>query len=194
MGLDAPALEDAAVIETLSMSGIRQGARAILAVAALCGGCTPKRTEEGETAPPQVTLYGVRLSYFKGSQISAEGRATKVTYQRSSSDFTASDALLRFPSRAGVARVPGGAQTGLEVRAPIVNGNMSNKQADGIDGVILRTGSGMVGRTRSAHFDGKKQEVTGNEPVTLDGPQFAVASKKFFLNLKTEEFLFEEEV
>jgi len=143
-----------------------------------------------EALPPEVILTGARLRSFRGSESVATGRAAQVTYQRVSADLTASEVLLRFPPRQGVPGGPSPALGLVEVRAPMVVGNRITQQADGSDGVLVRTGSGLIGRTERAHFDGASMIATGNDPVTVDGPRYRLNADAFTLKLNIEEFHF----
>jgi len=159
---------------------------------ALCfaaGACSnPPITDE--SLPPEVILTGARLRSFRGNESVATGRAAQVTYQRASADLTASEVLLRFPPRQDVPGGPSPALGVVEVRAPMVVGNRITQQADGRDGVLVRTGSGLVGRTERAHFDGAAMIATGNDPVTVDGPRYRLNADAFSLMLNIEEFHF----
>lgn len=131
-----------------------------------------------ETPAPQVTLHGVRLRYFQADRLVAQGRAAQVTYQRSSGEVGASEAVLRFPSR----QAPGG----TEVQAARLDGSLATRQADGKDGVVVQAGGRLVARTERAHFDGQALEVTGTEPVMIEGAALRVHAGGFHLWLQDE--------
>lgn len=184
--MDASAVEEPAV---LTPSQIRR--LGVLLAFGAVGGC-PKLPTSEESLPPEVILTGARLRSFRGSELAATGRAAQVTYQRTSADLTASEVLLRFPPRQGGGPSP--ALGIVEVRAPVVVGNRLTQRADGRDGVWVRTGSGLVGRTDRAHFDGGTMTANGNDPVTVDGPRYRVNADAFLLKLNAEEFSFMHKV
>jgi lipopolysaccharide export system protein LptC len=121
------------------------------------------------------------------------GRAAKLAYQRQSADMTATEALLRFPSRKTGARSPGNAVAGLEVRAPEVVGNLYSRQAEAHGGVVLRTASGMVGETERALFDGNAMKAVGPSPVSIRGPGYTLDAQGFNFVFDDETFTFEGE-
>lgn len=138
-----------------------------------------ERTRPLDQAPaPQVTLHGVRLRYFQADRLVAQGRAAQVTYERSSGEVGASEAVLRFPSRR-----PSG---GTEVRAARLEGSLATRQADGKDGVVIQAGGRLVARTERAHLDGQALEVTGAEPVMIEGPSLRLHAGGFHLWLQDE--------
>ena len=182
--MDASTMENAAVLKGKQL--VTVGVALSLAAAGACS--NPPLPDE--SLPPEVVLTGARLRSFRESESVATGRAAQVTYQRSSADLTASEVLLRFPPRQGVPGGPSPALGVVEVRAPMVVGNRITQQADGRDGVLVRTGSGLVGRTERAHFDGVSMIANGNDPVTVDGPRYRLNADAFSLKLNIEEFHF----
>lgn len=152
----------------------------------------PAGTAEVRAAPPEVTLFGVRMRMYRGSDLTMVGRAAKLEYQRQSADLRADESLLRFPSRATGARAPGHAVAGLEVRAPRVEGNLYTRQAEAQGGVLLRTASGMVGETERAHFDGSGMKVHGPLPVEISGPGYRLTAGGFDFVFADERFTFLE--
>jgi lipopolysaccharide export system protein LptC len=186
MGLDASAVEE----PTMLIASPLRSAGFLLAFGVLSACSKPPASDE--SLPPEVILTGARLRSFRGNEVAATGRAAQVTYQRISADLTASEVLLRFPPRQGAGPSP--ALGVVEVRAPAVVGNRLTQQADGRDGVWVRTGSGMVGQTDRAHFDGVTMIATGNDPVTVDGPRYRVNASAFSLKLNAEEFSFMNKV
>lgn len=163
-----------------------------LAAAALAAAvaCTPASPIES-TPAPQVTLYGVRMQYFKGSQLHLMGRAARVTYQRSSGEVVASDALVRLPQTGGAPaagqRAPA---SGMEVRAGQMEGSMTSRKALASGGVVVRTRAGLLGRTESARFDGEGMEATGDQPVRVEGPGYAMDAAGFHFWFNDEQFEF----
>ena len=159
----------------------------LLLLAAACA-CTPRAPETPEAEQvPDVTLYGVRLQSFEGEKLAAAGRAERATYQRGTGNIVASQMVLRLPSRPGAPRA---SSHGLEVRAQRLEGNLATRQADASGGVVLRTSTGVVGRSQSAHVDGATRNIRGKEPVTLQGPNYRHRADSFQLALDTEVFTF----
>ena len=161
-----------------------------LLVAALAA-CSPRAPDASGAEPeqvPDVTLYGVRLQSFEGEQLAAAGHAQRATYQRDTGNIVASQMVLRLPSRPGAPRA---STHGLEVRAMRLEGNLGSRQAVASGGVVLRTSTGLVGRTRSAHVDGAARNIRGRESVTLQGPSYRHRADSFQLALDTEVFTFE---
>jgi hypothetical protein len=175
MGVDAPALEDPAVLGKGSM-----WRPLALAAALIACGEPPKETK---TPPPEVTLYGVTMSTYRGSKLAAHGEASQLVYERSSGDAQSTATRLHVPSRPGAEP-----QT---VVAPRVSGNLLAKQAIGEGGVELLGQNGLVGRTERAHFDGVHLIADGQDPIRVDGPGYRMTAGGFSFALETEEFSFE---
>src|SRR5713226_9362330 len=155
MGVDASAVEESTVLTASQMRRV-----ALLLAFGTLSAC-PKPPTSDESLPPEVILSGARLRSFRGSELAATGRAAQVTYQRTTADLTASEVLLRFPPRQSGGPSP--ALGLVEVRAPAVVGNRLTQQADGRDGVWVRTGSGLVGRTR-------QERVANDADVSVHPP------------------------
>lgn len=186
MGVDASPLEDAAVI-ALGDRKMRS-ALPLFSLMSLLAGCTPDKTEAQADPPPTVTLYGMKLTSFRGTSVVAAGRAAKLTYVRTSTDFVASEVLIRFPSSSGLKS--GLVSGGMEVRTPTLLGNQSARQADGKGGVVMRSGDGVVANTESVHFDGISRTATGESKVDAVGPRYALTADRFNLKFQTEVFEF----
>jgi hypothetical protein len=155
----------------------------LLALALLATACgqTPK---EAKTPPPEVTLYDVTMSTFRGSQLAAHGVADQLVFERSSGDAVAQVAKVVLPpSRPG-----GEANT---VSAPVIRGNLLDRQAFGEGGVTLLGPRQLVGHTPRAHFDGAKLVADGKDPIRVDGPGYRLDAIGFSFALATEEFSFE---
>ncbi len=156
-------------------------------------GCSPRRADE-ETAPPMATLSGIRMQYFQGSELAAAGRAAQVTFERSVGDLVATDVLLRFPSRKEQRNSPGPALGGMELRSPTVVGNLFRKQAAGSQGVVLRTGSGIVARTERANFNGVSMNAAGKDPVWVETSSNQLRAGGFSARIGEDDFEFEAPV
>jgi lipopolysaccharide export system protein LptC len=161
-----------------------------------CASRAPPLSDDANPASPQITLYGVTFQAFRGADLAAAGRAAKVVYLRAGADFDADDALLRMPSRGGTLGTQPANQRapGLEVRAPRVKGNLEGKRGLASGGVVLRSGNGLVGRSPSAHFDGAQGTASGEEPVQVTGPHYAVSAEGFAFDLHAEQFTFRRAV
>jgi lipopolysaccharide export system protein LptC len=167
-----------------------------LLLTALLGACGAPRpagpvpvpgTDEQEQVP-DVTLYGVRLQSFEGEHLVAAGRAERATYQRTSGNVVASRLVLRLPSRPGGA--PRATTQGMEVRAGQLEGQLQSRQADASGGVVLRTSTGIVARTTRAQMDGATRNIRGQQPVTVQGPNYRHRADAFQLALEREVFTF----
>lgn len=173
------------------MAGLRT---VLISLFALPLACAPVEPPPQSDPPPTVTLYGMKLTSFRGEDVAAAGRAAKLTYVRTSTDFVASEVLIRFPSRASMGLKSGLVSGGMEVRAPTLLGNQSARQADGKGGVVLRSGDGVVARTEEVHFDGVTRVATGDKQVDADGPRYSLTADRFRLQFGTEVFEFEGNV
>jgi hypothetical protein len=150
--------------------------RALFALGVLTvAGCRPAHRTL-EDLPPEVVLRGVRMTCFRGTEVSATGRAASLTYQRHSSDFVSTEALMRFPDREHKGET--------QLRAPLVRGNLGAKQADGSGGVTLRSSDGLQGSTPSAHLDGAAMVASGNQPVHLSRAGSQVDAHDFVFHLR----------
>ncbi len=153
-------------------------------------GCRPERPAQAEGQPSQITLHGVRLESFRGSELAGVGRAAKLAYQRTSSEYRASDAQVTL-TRAGA--------QALEVKAPVMAGSARSPVVEGEGGVVARTPSGVTAQAPRARFDGSAMVATGEEGVrvvgALDGGAvYRLKAKHFELRLEEEEYLLRDDV
>ena len=158
----------------------------LVTLAALSGCGRAKLAEVDQKLPPQVTLYGVRLHSWEGSELVTKGRAAKLTYDRASSNFDAYEALVQFPSRQN--------SNDAQIRAPRAQGNLGARTADGSGGVTVRSGNGLSGKTEAAHFDGVGLVASGKTPVQVRGPGYSLDADGFTFYFATEELLFDGNV
>ncbi len=169
------------------------------AAAVLALSCAPALdvADDGPTVP-QVTLTGVRLRHYRGAELVADGTAKTLTYQRSTSEFVASAVAMRLPGRgADLVASPagaGGPARQVDLTAPTARGTLSSRQADGEGGVVVRTESGLTGKTPRAHFDGAASSASGTDEVAVEGSGYQLSSRGFHLDLPTERFTFDAEV
>jgi lipopolysaccharide export system protein LptC len=171
---------------------MRRSVLSAMVVLACAASCRPRRILD-ESPPPLVTLNGVRLVYFQGNELAAAGTADQATFERSGGDLTASNVLIRFRSRAEPAGLRP-ALGGMELRAPLVVGNRGQKLAEGQQGVVLRTGSGIVARSEKARIDGLGMIVDGRTPVWVDGPNYSINAGGYRFDLNGEDMDFDGEV
>lgn len=184
MGLDAPPLEDAAVSARRTAASCARALACLLALVA--SGCRPNRQREATTTPsrPQATLHGVRMRVFRGDELSMLGRAARLSFNRSTREVTAEEALLQFHPRSRP----------VELRAPELRGNLDTRGADLSGGVRLKDTAGLTGETASAHLDISAMIATGTQPVKLRGPGYSVQAGGFQLDFDEETFDFQGDV
>ncbi|MFZ5470379.1 MAG: hypothetical protein ACOZIN_13160 [Myxococcota bacterium] len=156
---------------------LRFAAVALLALTA-CGVPPPPSVE---ALPPHVTLYGVRMRTFRDAELVSFGRAAKLVYNRSTAHFTATEVALSFP---------GTSFSGVELRAPQMNGHLPSRLAEGSGGVLVRTSAGLTGKTERARFDGQARRAEGELPVKLEGPSYSLAAQGFDFDFATERYRF----
>lgn len=157
-----------------------------LALLALAG-CLPSRPPPDAAAPPsrpQATLHGVRMRVFRGDDVALLGRAARLSFHRGTREVSAEEALLTFHPSARP----------MELRAPQLHGNLDARGADLSGGVRLRGMGGLTGETPSAHVDMSAQTATGEEPVKLRAPGYAVQASGFRMDFQEETFDFDGDV
>ena len=193
MGVDAPTVEDQTAM--ILRRAVRGAALAsLLATAACLPGCGRAKKTQGDPAlPPQVALHGVTLHAWEGNELSALGSARELTYDRTSGNFEASEARVRFPSSPS-APASKSITADLEVSAPKLTGNVPARQAQGAGGIAVRSAAGLVAHTPSARFDGQGLVAQGKEPIEVTGPGYALDAGGFTFYLLTEELVFERGV
>jgi len=166
-------------------------------------GCKTQREQADVTPPPQVILYGARVSTFEGSKLVMSGRVAKLQYQRGAGAFSASEVFLRFP-RDPKAISP--SETGsphdrfgknaewIEVRGPWMVGGTQDKTVEATDGVALRTADGMIATAQRGVYDGKTHTAEGKGAVEIEGPGYSAQGRAFFLNLDEDVLRLENNV
>lgn len=196
MGLDAPQMEDAAVIRTGSMGA----AGPMLVCALVLGGCNVggpggQRVPSEEGTPPEVTLHGVRMQHFRGEKLATSGRAAKLTYVRTTGELTAYESLFRFPNRGGGKPSRRGApDPAIDVRAPVVVGSLATKQARAEGGVYMRGADGMVAQTERVYLDGNAMVARGDTRARVETAGYTMSADGFTLEFVPEVFTFEGNV
>lgn len=159
--------------------------RASLALTGALGmllGCSQPKPP-GTTPPPELTLHGVTLSTFRGSQRVAVGRADSLTYERTSGDSVATVARLDFVPAGG----PSHARP-FRLEAKRIQGNTLEQVADAEGDVTLHGDKGLTGVTSRAHFDGPRRIAEGQDPVQLRGRGYGSDAGGFTVFLDTEDF------
>lgn len=152
-----------------------------LLVAAACGGAAAPRED---AAPPQVVLEHARVRAFRGERLAWSGRAEHVEYFRETGALTALAARAEIPA--------GGAATTaqpLELRAAVVQGNLTSKQAEGSGGVEARGENGVTARTQTARLDGEAMTAWGTDPVEIRGRGAIIKAASFSLDLREGDLL-----
>jgi lipopolysaccharide export system protein LptC len=135
----------------------------------------------------------VQLQSFEGDQLTMAGRAERLTYQRSEGAVTATNALVRMPSRrdtapAAPSPMPRG---GVEIRAPRMEGSLASRQLVASGGVVIRSSDGLVARTPRGTFDAAAKTVRGREGVVIQGPDYAQRADRFEMSFPEGTFTFE---
>lgn len=194
MGMDAPQMEDAAMIRTSPMRAAVSVPLLALAAGCNLGGGAGQRPPGDEPPPPEVTLYGVRMQHFRGEDLATSGRAAKLTYVRTTGELTAYESVFRFPNRGGQAKGRAAPQPGIDVRAPVVVGSLSTRQARAEGGVYMRGADGMIAQTERVFFDGVAMVARGDSPARVETPGYTMSADTFTLDFVPEIFTFEGNV
>ena len=165
---------------------------ASLVILVFAPGCKPGSGEgaSGGQPPPEVVLHGARLESFEGARLIRSGTARQVSYQRTTGEVWATDATLRIPPGSSSQAAPPGAEGGVEVSAPNMEGSLASKQVVASGGVIIRTGKGMEARTPRLTYDATTERAHGNEGVTVKGPDYRLRADRFELFFPDETFNF----
>lgn len=160
---------------------------------ALLAACGPRQDSAVATdESPQVVLRGVQLQSFQGDQLTLAGRAERLTYQRSEGAVTATNVLLRMPSRRDTPVAPSVApRGGMEIRAPVMEGSLASRQLVASGGVVVRTSDGLVARTPRGTYDAAARTARGREGVVVQGQDYALRSDRFELSFPEGTFTFE---
>ncbi len=150
-------------------------------------GCVPRRAPDEATPRPIATLSGIRLEYFRGKELAAVGRASEVTYERTTGDLTGSEVFVRIWSRPepGALRPAVG---GMELSAPAMTGNLLRKLAEGSRGVVIQTGAGIVAHTERARIEGMR--ASGKDAVRVESSGYVLTADSFDASLEEGDFEF----
>jgi len=157
----------------------RQGASSI-ALALLCG-CGAHPTDVSEASlppegPADLVLQEVAFARLAEGQISARGVAEELTYRRSAGRLLASQVALRLPPRprSGLASLGR-----LHLSAPHVEAETALRRGVGSQGVQLDCDRGDRARTERVTYDGARDVVSSDTPLTAQGPGYRVRSRGF---------------
>jgi len=161
-----------------------------LAILLLLGAACEAPREAPAPRRPEVVLARVQMRSFRGERLVAVGWAESLTYARASSDVEAEQASLRMPRRFGPGPRAPGDVGGVEIRAPVVDGNLATQQLEGRGGVHARTASGVTGFTERARFDGPTMVASGADPVMVRGPQYVLDAHGFTFRTVEDDFEF----
>lgn len=148
----------------------------------LLASCAPAPSKARAEPPPEVTLEQVTLHVFRGSSMVARGTASQLTFRQVGSQVTARDARWVVPERQ------------LAVAAPRARGNAQARTLEGEGGVTVRSEQGLSGQTARAYLNGPARKVSGQDPVTLEGPAYRLEANAFVVDLTDEHFTFESGV
>ena len=163
--------------------------RSTLPALLLIAACGAPPKDEGPP-PPEVTLRDVRLRSYRGSALTAVGRSETMAYERASADVLSGPGSLDVLSHEAsslVGRLP--AATRIDTRAG--RGNLLSRGIDVWGGVQLRTPTGLVGKTESAHLDSETMHATGETPVEVQGPNgYWLRAQGFDLHLREDVYEF----
>ncbi|HTS81862.1 MAG TPA: hypothetical protein VMH40_14770 [Myxococcaceae bacterium] len=159
-----------------------------LALLVACGS-PPK--DEGP-APPEVTLRDVRLRSYRGSMLTAVGRSSIVSYERSSADVVSGPGTLDVLSREA-ASLAGHLPPATRIETQAARGNLLTRGIDVWGGVQLRTPTGLEGRTERAHLDSSTMHSTGTGHVEVTGPGgYWLQAQGFDLHLREDLYEFDQ--
>ena len=163
----------------------------LLTAAALgfASACAPPPDQPPE-ARPEVILHGVHMRAYKGSVLSATGHATRLLYERSSSNADLEQAVLQLPARPPQGKGHYSNLGRVDIVTQRAEGNLNAQKVEASGGVVARTEGGMVARTDRAQFDGQQFLTTGDGPLSVRAPNYALDSVGFSLRSREEEFEF----
>jgi hypothetical protein len=126
--------------------------------------------------PADLILQEVAFARFSDGKISSRGTAQELSYRRSAGRLLASQAALRLPPRAGSSLAPLGL---LHLSAPRVEAETTARRGVGSQGVRLDCQRGDRARTDRVSYDGARELVTSDTPLSAEGPGYRVRSRGF---------------
>jgi lipopolysaccharide export system protein LptC len=136
-------------------------------------GCRSGQVKEVEEVLPELKLERVRFRVWSGAQLSARGKASRLTLRRDSTELTASDLSVELPRDGEPVLISAPAGEGvLSERLFTVHGGVTVTRRDD----VARTAS-----ARYAPLEGGGARVTGEEPVVMEGPGYRLDGSGFTL-------------
>jgi hypothetical protein len=126
--------------------------------------------------PADLVLREVAFARVSDGRISARGTAEELIYRRSTAHLVGSDAAVRFPPSQKAELASLGS---VYLAAPRVEAEVAAHRGTASGGVRLDSEHGDRGRTERAAYDGSRDLLTGDAPVDLRGPGYAVRSRGF---------------
>jgi lipopolysaccharide export system protein LptC len=151
--------------------------------------CQAPPPDEGR-APPEVTLHDVRLRSYRGSTLTAVGRAEVMSYERSSADVLAQHGTFDV-FRLEAPRPRGAPPPATHIEAQAALGNLLTRGIDASGGVTLQTPTGLRGWTERAHLDSPTMKASGTSRVSVTGPHgYWLEAGGFELQLREEIYEF----
>jgi hypothetical protein len=126
--------------------------------------------------PADLILQEVAFARFSDGKISSRGTAEELSYRRSAGRLLAAQASLRLPPRAGSALSPLGL---LHLSAPTVEAETTARRGVGSRGVRLDSERGDRARTDRVSYEGARELVTSDTPLSAEGPGYRVRSRGF---------------
>jgi lipopolysaccharide export system protein LptC len=151
--------------------------------------CSAPPSDQGP-APREVTLRDVHLRSYRGSTLTAVGRAEVMSYERSSADVLAQHGTFDV-FRLEAPRPRGAPPPATHIEAEAALGNLLTRGIDASGGVMLRTPNGLQGWTERAHLDSPTMHASGTSRVSMNGPNgYWLEAGGFQLQLREEIYEF----
>ena len=142
------------------------------ALLATGAGQAPEHTEE----PADLVLETVAFVRLSEGRVAARGTAQNLSYRRAAGRLLASQAAFQLPPRPDSDLAPLGM---IHLAAPHVDADTAGRQATGSDGVKLDSDRGDRARTDRVFYDGARDRVTSDTPLSAQGPGYRVRSHGF---------------
>ena len=120
---------------------------------------------------PDLSLQGVAFARLSDGRLAARGTAAHLDYHRAGGRLIATDADSTIVPEPGSGLALYGV---LQVSAPKVEGEITNRRGEGSGGVRLDTGRGDRAESDAVHYDGTT--VRSDTRVVAHGPGYSVES------------------
>lgn len=168
----------------------RWAERAVLALLALLVlvGCARPPPEQRDTFPPDITLRGVTVRDYRGSELRVLATMSQVELYRACGtpgDLRALDASITLPGE------------GAQLFAPVVTGNAFTAHLEGSGGVRYLGKDGTRASAPAATFDralGAAGQAFSDAGVRIDNPRVELEAAGFVLDVADERAVFERAV